>query len=438
MNEEVVKIKYKLSYRLEMTALSIVLGAVYVFVLLATPDERLYCISDNILSLVLGMVGLCVALPAFHMTVCSFYDCVIIDGKNITIRSFLHKTVSGDSYLIRKYRITKEKKKELSNEDTIDITCDESEISLSTNQLTDNYTVLVDYLKKYCIGPKRVNNSKTGSKKKKDVEPEDDYIEKWNLKVPNIALRRYVTISRLLLEIGLLSYVFAIQFVIDHPVNVLCYIVVIVYSWLIMRFVFWQDAFFGYWLDPKFEEMKSKNHKWQKAKSFLSLFIVTPILGMICFYMRASNAFERYHIYELGNMDKAILLYSVGIWFVAILLKNLCYGKNTLSIKVNLIRQILTLFVIVLLSGHVIYGISLLYKPECHIQQAEVIDKRAISHHKGGTSYYIDVVYGDGIKDTFRVWTSTYDSLDSGGDADIAVYNTVFGSEYKHLVEPEE
>jgi len=439
MNDEVVKIRYKLSYRIEMTGLALFFGALVLFILSLGPSERLYCISDKIIDLIVSMVVLGIILFIFYLAACSLYDCIIINGKNITIRSFLHRTVTGDSYIVRKYRITKKKKKELSNEDTIDITCDDSEISMYTKELTPNYTVLVDYLQNYCRGHRRANSSNTQSKQVEEVkDTEDDYIEKWGLRVPSKVLHRYITISRLILEIGLLSYIFGIQFVIENPLNILFWLTVIMYSWLIIRFVFWQDAALGFWTGPNVEEKKSKNKKLEKIKYFLRWFIVTPILGLIFLYMRADTAFEKFHIYQLGNMNKAIILFSVGIWFAAIILKNLFYGKNTVSIKVNLIRQILFLFIIVLLGGHVIYGVSLLYNPECHIEKAEVIDKDVIHHRRGGYDYSIDVVYEDGIEDTFWVWESTYDGAEVWEDIDIAVYKTVFGSEYRHLVEPGE
>ncbi|MBR5636641.1 MAG: hypothetical protein IKW81_06925 [Pseudobutyrivibrio sp.] len=427
MEEEKIRIKYKLSYRIQMVGLSVIAWIVFAFIMVSEQSTgRLYCITDNIWRLLYTLFILGVVLLISCGAIGSIYDCVMIEGRIITIRSLFNKTISGDSHVIDSYFIKKDNK-EKNKETSIELKYGDNEVSFGIEDLTNNYNELLGYLKNYCKEVRNTNSTKVD----KTDNPEEDYIEKYGLKKPSKLVRRYVAISRIALEVILLSYIFCIQFIVEDYLHVLFWMTIVIYTWLIVRLIFWQDSILAAWLSEDKNDSKRKS----KLQKFLRYFIVTPVIGALFLYMRASTAYDKFHIYQMGNMNNAIIIYSLGIWFLVVLMKNIFCGHNCIPFKVNLIRQLVILFLIFLMSGHVIYAVSLLYKPECHIEKAQIIDTSEIHHRRGGYSYYVNVRYKDGNTDEYNVLDITYDNLFAGDEVEIEYYDTFLGSKYRHLPE---
>lgn len=407
-------IKYKASYKIGVTFF-VLLEWLLVYLNIKKSyfnSERSYCITDAIIKLIgLSFVG-AMLVGTFVLAMHYFYDCMIINEREITIRQFRRKTVTADPETIQRYRID--------SYNSLEIFIDGIKYGMSLKEV-NNPDILTEYLKEYC-GKERTEAKTAKSDSKAHDRVNKEICEKeWILKVPSKPAVKYIIFSRLFLETVLLTYLFWFQFSRFYTVEITLWLMIVVNVWIIARIIFWQDAISAFWCGffPKIEE---KKQKW-----LYKFFMVTPILGGLLFFCRITNLLDEYHVYVLGKMNLAIIGTTVGMWLLMTIIKRVFYGKNSISKKYYLFKQVIILVVALFLCGQIVYGASILSAP--WVERVEVSETRR-SHTRGRhVKYYIDVRYIDGKEDRFRVHKDTYYK----DEHYVRYYYTIFGSEYRYL-----
>ncbi|SES78146.1 hypothetical protein SAMN02910413_0875 [Pseudobutyrivibrio sp. C4] len=425
LTDDKIEIKYNWKYRFTYIFFSL---AVYAFAaicivdVLSSEERRVYCITDNIWHIIGFLIFLGVILLFTYGAASALYDRIIIEGSYITIKQIFTKTADGDSNLIEYFSLKKDSK--VKNAKALEIYYQGECWSCSTADLTSNKHELIEYLQKRCN--KRPVN-KSASKKEEKQEKR----EKMYFKPPSLIARYYVMISRYLFNIAALIYFFFIQGGEIVPTNLLWKVCMVAFIWVAARIIFWQDAMLFQWNDEFPDKVNCKRKFWFNPDFFLA----TPIIGIVLLYMRARYACNNYHIYELGYMNVAILVFTFAFWLVMSIIKNIFYGRNTMPIRINMVRQLLILFVILMLSGQIVYCGSIMLCREPTVITAELRSKHSYSSRRGGTTYIFQVIDDDGLYEEYKVWSNTYSQYEEGDAVTILVYESVFGTEFRHLEE---
>ncbi|MCR5415771.1 MAG: hypothetical protein K6E79_03115 [Pseudobutyrivibrio sp.] len=442
MYDERIVIKHNLKYRALMLFTAVLfsgLGVLFLVGVLVSEPDRVYCITDNIWFLLGILIGAGFILLMIYGAIGSVYNRVILEGQTMIIKQAFTKTVVGSPDIVDYYSIKKKQNSKIHKE--IEIYYDDACLSFSTDDLSKNYQELIDFLKEYCS---KGRGHKRQLKKKEKIEygihaaingkSAEEYktnAEKWHLKSPSVFARKYVMYSRYAINAALLIFFFFIQKGEIVPSNILWKVCIVAFLWAIIRLIFWQDAIAVRWIGDFPDKVECKNKFWFNPDFFL----VTPLVGLVLIYLRSRNACERYHIYELGNMNYAIIIATIALWLVMTIIKNVFYGRNKMPFKNNLLRQILFLFVTLMLTGQIIYCGTIMLAENPTEMTAVVCGKSSQHSRRSGTRYNLNVYDENGVYADYNVWSNTYSKYDEGDEVTILVYDTILGSEYRHLEE---
>ena len=67
---------------------------------------------------------------------------------------------------------------------------------------------------------------------------------------------------------------------------------------------------------------------------------------------------------------------------------------------------------------------------------AELRSKHSYGNNRrGGNTYIFQVIDDDGLYEEYKVWSNTYSQYEEGDEVTILVYESVFGTEFRHLEE---
>ena len=99
-------------------------------------------------------------------------------------------------------------------------------------------------------------------------------------------------------------------------------------------------------------------------------------------------------------------------------------------------KAALILFVILMLSGQIVYCGSIMLCREPTVITAELHSKHSYrNNRRGGNTYIFQVIDDDGLYEEYKVWSNTYSQYEEGDEVTILVYESVFGTEFRHLEE---